>query len=135
MIKSLRALCFLMYDQVQGMSNERQHWYSLKAYSRTSKHYKKLFNLWCILHDIFRKHHKKHWVYDVFLFFVKDVHWSPLHCGDLLNSSRFYDIFLFFVTDVHRWILKPWTLQQFVKFVAIRPIMLWRFSRFVAINK
>jgi hypothetical protein len=32
MIKSLRALCFLMCDQVQGISNERQHSYSLKAY-------------------------------------------------------------------------------------------------------
>jgi hypothetical protein len=39
--------------------------------------------------------------YDVFLFFVTDVHSSPKHCDDLLNLSRFYDVFLFFVTDVH----------------------------------
>jgi hypothetical protein len=30
-----------------------------------------------------------------------NVHCSPEHCDDLLNSSRFYDVFLFFVTDVH----------------------------------
>jgi hypothetical protein len=37
--------------------------------------------------------------YDVFLFFVTDVHWSPKHCDDLFNLSRFYDVFLFFVTN------------------------------------
>jgi hypothetical protein len=69
--------------------------------------------------------------YDVFLFFVTGVHWSPKHCGDLFNLSRFYDVFLFFVTDVHRWILKPKPSWRFVKFVAIRPTTPWRLSRFV----
>jgi hypothetical protein len=32
---------------------------------------------------------------------ITNVHCSPEHCDDLLNSSRFYDVFLFFVTDVH----------------------------------
>jgi hypothetical protein len=32
---------------------------------------------------------------------ITNVHWSPEHCDNLLNSSRFYDVFLFFVTDVH----------------------------------
>jgi hypothetical protein len=73
--------------------------------------------------------------YDVFLFFVTDVHWSPKHCDDLLNSSQFYDVFLFFVTDVHWWILKPRTLRRFVKFVTIRPTTLRRLSRFVMIKK
>jgi hypothetical protein len=46
------------------------------------------------------------------MFFVTDVHWSPKHCDDLLNSSRFYDVFLFFVTDVHWWIFKTRTLRR-----------------------
>jgi hypothetical protein len=33
--------------------------------------------------------------YDIFLFFVTDVHWSPKHCDDLLNSSQFYDVSYF----------------------------------------
>jgi hypothetical protein len=49
---------------------------------------------------------------DVFLFFVIDVHWSPKHYDDLLNSSRFYDVFLFFITDVTWWIFKPRTLRR-----------------------
>jgi hypothetical protein len=32
---------------------------------------------------------------------ITNVHCSPEHRDDLLNSSRFYDVFLFFVTDVH----------------------------------
>jgi hypothetical protein len=32
----LRALRFLVYDQVQGLNNEGQWWYPSKAYSRTS---------------------------------------------------------------------------------------------------
>jgi hypothetical protein len=28
-------------------------------------------------------------------------YWSPKHYDDLLNSSRLYNVFLFFVTDVH----------------------------------
>jgi hypothetical protein len=32
---------------------------------------------------------------------ITKVHCSPELCDDLLNSSRFYDVFLFFVTDVH----------------------------------
>jgi hypothetical protein len=43
------------------------------------------------------------------------------HCDDLFNLSRFYDIFLFFVMDVHRWILKPKPSRRVVKFVAIWP--------------
>jgi hypothetical protein len=63
-------------------------------------HYKKLFNLWRNLRDIFRKHHEEHYVCDVFLFFV---------------------------TDVHSWILKPRTLWRFVEFVAIlRCILVFR---------
>jgi hypothetical protein len=53
-----------------------------------------------------------------------DGYWSPEHCNDLLNSSWFYDVFLFFVTDVHGWILKPIISRRFVKFVAIRHNML-----------
>jgi hypothetical protein len=37
--------------------------------------------------------------YDEILFFVTDVHLSPKHCGDLFNLSRFYDVFIFFVTN------------------------------------
>jgi hypothetical protein len=37
--------------------------------------------------------------YDIFLFFVTDVHRSPKHYDDLLNLSQFYNIFLFFVTN------------------------------------
>jgi hypothetical protein len=73
--------------------------------------------------------------YDVFLFFVTDVHLSPKHCGDLFNLSRFYDVFLFFVTDVHRWILKPKPSRRFVKFVATRPTTSRRLSRFIVIRK
>jgi hypothetical protein len=32
---------------------------------------------------------------------VTNVHCNPKHCDDFFNSSRFYDVFLFFVTDVH----------------------------------
>jgi hypothetical protein len=32
---------------------------------------------------------------------ITNVHCRPEHCDDLSNSSRFYDVFLFFVTDVH----------------------------------
>jgi hypothetical protein len=32
---------------------------------------------------------------------ITNVHCSPEHCDDLLNSLRFYDVFLFCVTDVH----------------------------------
>jgi hypothetical protein len=32
---------------------------------------------------------------------VMNVHCSPKHCDDFFNSSRFYDVFHFFVTDVH----------------------------------
>jgi hypothetical protein len=32
---------------------------------------------------------------------VTNVHCSPKHCDNFFNSSRFYDVFLFFVTDVH----------------------------------
>jgi hypothetical protein len=50
--------------------------------------------------------------YGVFLFFVTNMHWSPKHCDDLLNSSRFYDVFPFFVTDVTWWIFMPRTLRR-----------------------
>ena len=33
----LGALCFLVYDQVQGLDTERQYWFLSKTYSRTSK--------------------------------------------------------------------------------------------------
>jgi hypothetical protein len=115
---------------------------------RVVEHYKKLFTVRRILRDVFRKHHEcalQHrtlWRFVKFVailwripFFVTDVHWSPKHYDDLLNSSRFYDVFLFFVTDVHWWILKPRTLRRFVKFVTIRPTTLRRLSRFVAIKK
>jgi hypothetical protein len=32
---------------------------------------------------------------------ITNVHCNPKHCDDFFNSSRFYDVFLFFVTDVH----------------------------------
>jgi hypothetical protein len=51
------------------------------------------------------------------------------------NLSQFYDVFLFFVMDVHRWILKPKPSRRFVKFVAIRPTTPRSLSRFVAIRK
>jgi hypothetical protein len=50
--------------------------------------------------------------YDVFLFFRHGCALKPKHCDDLLNSSRFYDVFLFFVTDVTWWIFKPRTLRR-----------------------
>jgi hypothetical protein len=102
------------------------------------EHYNKLFNLWRTFCDVLRKHHEEHWATTYFCFSSRMCtygYWSPEHCDDLLNSSRFYDVFQFFVTDVNWWILKPRTLRRFVKFVPIRPTTLWHFSRFVAINK
>jgi hypothetical protein len=66
------------------------------------------------------------------------IMWVGVECDlidDLFNLSRFYDIFLFFVTDVHRWILKPKPSRRFVKLVAIRPTTPRRLSRFVTICK
>jgi hypothetical protein len=68
-------------------------------------------------------------------FFVTDVHWSPKHCDNLFNLSRFYDIFLFFVTNVHGWILKPKTSRRFVEFVAMQPTMPRCLSKFVVFGK
>jgi hypothetical protein len=136
---------------------------------RILRDYKKLFNLWCNLRDVFRKHRECAlqprtlwrfvkfvailWCIPVFrhgcalkpktlqrfVQFVAILRRIPIfrqkHCDDLLNFSRFYDIFWFFITDVHWWILKPRTLRRFVKFVAIWPTKPWHLSRFVVINK
>jgi hypothetical protein len=92
-------------------------------------HYKKLFNLWRILRDVFRKHHE-----------------CALHPRTMWRFVKFVAILWRIPIFRHGCALKPKTLWQFVKFVAIlrrisifhhgcalKPKTLWQFVKFVAI--
>jgi hypothetical protein len=73
-------------------------------------HYKKLFNLWRILRDVFRKHHE-----------------CALHPRTMWRFVKFVAILWRIPIFRHGCALKPKTLWQFVKFVAIlRRISIFR---------
>jgi hypothetical protein len=113
-----------------------------------SSHYKKLFILWRILRDVFRKHHecalwpRTLWRFVKFVVILWRIpifrHGCALKPKTLRRFVKFVAILWRIPVFHHRCALmdiKAQNITTIVKFVAIQPIMLWRFSRFVTINK
>jgi hypothetical protein len=77
-------------------------WWGVGITAENSSHFKKLFNLWHILRDVFRKHHE-----------------CALQPRILWRFVKFVTILRRIPVFHHGCALKPKTLRRFVKFVVI----------------